>query len=102
MREYYGDHYKLGRAFNKISDLKATGTVQKYLNDIYRHHVYPRTTNHHLINITLNSITSRHCQAMANYKDLHTDTSKWKEKLLHVDFITSEFQKKEQVNKSKG
>ena len=29
MREYYGDHYKPNRAFNKISDLKQTGTVQK-------------------------------------------------------------------------
>ena len=26
----------------------------------------------------------------------------WKEKLLHIDFIRSEFQKKEQDNKSKG
>ena len=31
---YYGNHYKPDRAFNEISNLKQTGTVQKYLNDI--------------------------------------------------------------------
>ena len=36
IREYYGDHYKLNRAFNEISNLKQTGTVQKYLNHIDR------------------------------------------------------------------
>ena len=39
---------------------------------------------------------------MAHYEDLHCDPSKWKEKLLHMDFITTEFQKKEQDNRSKG
>ena len=34
IREYYGDYYKPDRAFNEISDLKQTGTVPKYLNDI--------------------------------------------------------------------
>ena len=35
---------------------------------------------------------------MAHYKDFHSDPSKWKKKPLHVDFITTEFQKKEQDN----
>ena len=35
-REYYGNYNKLERAFNKISNLKQTDTVQKYLNDIHR------------------------------------------------------------------
>ena len=39
---------------------------------------------------------------MAYYEDLRSDPSKWKEKLLHMDFITTEFQKKEQDNISKG
>ena len=34
IREYYGDHYKPDRSFHEISDLKQTGGVQKYLNDI--------------------------------------------------------------------
>ena len=102
IREYYGDHYKPDRAFNEISDLKETGTVQKYLNDIYRLNVYAKMTDHHHINIILNSITPRLRQAMANYEDLRSDPSKWKEKVLHMDFITTEFQKKEQNNRSKS
>ena len=102
IKEYYGDHYKLDGAFNKISDLKQTGTVQKYLDDIDRLNVYVKMTDHHLINIILNSITPCLRQAMAHYEDLRSDPSKWKEKLLHMDFITTEFQKKEQDNRSKG
>ena len=59
-------------------------------------------TDHHLINIIWNSITLRLCQAMPHKEDLRSDTSKWKEKLLHIDFITTKFQKKEQDNRSKG
>ena len=59
IRKYYGDHYKSDRAFNKISDLKQTGIVQKYLNDIDRLCVYAKMTGHHLINIILNGITPR-------------------------------------------
>ena len=102
IREYYGDHYKPDRAFNEISDVKQTGTVQKYLNDIDRFNIYAKMTDHHLVNIILNGITPRLRQAMAHYEDLRSDPSKCKEKLLHMDFITTEFQKKEQDNKSKG
>ena len=52
-------------------------------------------TDHYLINIILNGITPRLRQAMAHYKVLPYDPYKWKEKLLHMDFITTEFQKKE-------
>ena len=102
VREYYSDYYKQNRAFNKISDLKQTGTVQTYLNDIDRLNVYAKMTNHQLINIIWNGITSRLRQAMAHYEDLHSDLYKCKEKLLHMDFITTEFQKKKEDNRSKG
>ena len=65
IREYYGEYYKPDRAFNKLSDHKETGTVQKYLNDINRLHVYTKMTDHHLINIILHGITPRLCQAVA-------------------------------------
>ena len=94
IREYNGDHYKPDRAFNEISNLKQIGTVRKYLNDIDRLNVNAKMTDYHLINIILNSITPRLRQAMAHYNDLRSKPSKWKEKLLHMDFITIEFQKK--------
>ena len=39
---------------------------------------------------------------MANDKDLCFDLSKSKEKLLCIDFITTEFQQKEYDNRIKG
>ena len=39
---------------------------------------------------------------MVHYEDLRSDLSKWKKKILHMDFITTEFQKKEQDNRSKA
>ena len=77
--EYYSDYYKLDTAFHEISDLKRIGTVQKYLNHIDRLNAYAKISNQHLINIILNCITPRLRQAMAHYKDLHSDLSKWKE-----------------------
>ena len=68
IREYNRDHYEPGRAFQEICDLKQTGTVQKYLNDIDRLNVYAKMTDHHLINIILNGITPHLCQAMAYQK----------------------------------
>ena len=56
----------------------------------------------HLINIILNGIIPHLRQAIAYYEDLRSNLSKWKGKLLHMDFITTEFQKKEQDNRSKG
>ena len=91
IREYYGDHYKPDRAFNQISDLKQTSTIQKYLHDIDRLNVYAKMIDHHLINIILNSITPCLRQAIVNYKVLRSVPSKWMEKLLHMDFITTEF-----------
>ena len=59
-------------------------------------------TDNHLINIILNNITPCLCLAMAQYEDLRSDLSKQQDKFLYKDFITTEFQKKEQDNRSKG
>ena len=58
--------------------------------------------DNHLINIILNCITPCLCQAIAPYKNLLSDYCKWKEKLLYMYLITTEFQKKAQDNRSKG
>ena len=39
---------------------------------------------------------------MSHYEDLCCDSTKWKKKLLHMDFITMKCQKREQKNKRKG
>ena len=67
IQDYYGDHYKPARAFDEITDLKQTGTVQKYLKDIDRLNVYAKMPDHHLINIILNGVTPCLCHSMAHY-----------------------------------
>ena len=76
IRQYYGNHYKLDRAFTKIRNLKQTDTVQKYLNYIDRLNVYAKMTDYHLLNIIINSLTSYCHKAMAHYKDLRSDPDK--------------------------
>ena len=102
MRKYYSANYQLERAFKEIRGVKHTGAVQKYLNKIDRLKGHAKLTEHHVININLNSVTPRLCQAMAFYKDHCSNPFKWKQKLLHMDVITTKFPKQEQDNKSKS
>ena len=71
------------------------------MNNIHRLNVYAKMTDHHFINIILNSISSRLRQAMARNKNRRSDPSTGKEKLLQMDFIITEFQKREQDNRIK-
>ena len=91
IKEYIGNHYKPDRAFHEISDLRQTGTVQKYFHNIDRLNVYAKMMNHQLISIILNGITPRLHQAMAHCDDLNSNSCKRKEKLLPMNFITSKF-----------
>ena len=96
IREYYGDYYRKDKAYNEIVALKQTGSVQKYLNNINPLNVHARMTNHHLINIILNSIPSRLHLAMAHYENLRQDPLAWRQKLLEMDIATTEFAQKDQ------
>jgi len=84
--------------------LKQTGSVQKYLNDLDKLNVYVEMTDHHLINIILNSIPSCLRLAMAHYEDLRSNPMRWKQKLLEMDVATMEFHHKDSnaKNKEKG
>ena len=75
---------------NKIRDLKQTGIVKKYLNKIDRVNVYSSITDHHVINILLNAITTCLCYVIFYYKDLCSGTYKYKDKLSNMDFTTTE------------
>ena len=101
IREYDADNYKLDRTCNETSDLKQTGTVQKYLIDINRLNVYTKMAIHHLINIFLNGIMNHLHQPMARCEDLRSNLANWKGKLLHMDFINTKLYQKEQDNRVK-
>src|SRR5437868_286021 len=98
---YYGDHYRSDKAYNEIVGLRQTGTVQKYLTEIDRLNVYAGITDHHLINIVLNGISSHLRMSMAHYKDLRQRPNLWRQKLLEIDIATTEFQQKDRDSKSK-
>ena len=102
IRDYYGDHYRTDKAYNKIITLKLTGTVQQYLNELNILNVDAGMTDHHLINIILNGIPPRLRLAMAHYENLRPDPPAWRKKLLEMDVATTEFQQKDQKGKDKG
>lgn len=52
-------------------------------------------THHNHIFIILNVITFHLCQAMAYHENLPFDLCKLKQKLLHIDVITTDFQQQE-------
>ena len=70
IRVYYGDHYQSDKAYNEIVALRQTGTRQKYLTEINHLKVYAGMTDHYLIYIVLNSITSCLRISMAHYEEL--------------------------------
>ena len=102
IREYYGNQFAQDRALNKICYLNQTGTVQKCLNNIDRCNIYTKMTDHYRINIILKGIGLDVSQAMACEEDFYSDPFKLKKQFLHIDFITTVFQKQEQDNKCKG
>ena len=57
-------------------------------------------TNQHLINNFLNGIMPCLRLTIAYFEEVWLDPSEWKEKPLHIDFIATEFHKKEQDNRS--
>jgi hypothetical protein len=61
-------------------------------------------TDHHLINIVLNGIPSRLRQAMAHYENLRATPADWRQKLLEMDVVNTEFQHKDRhaTGKDKG
>jgi hypothetical protein len=101
IRVYYGNHYQADQAYTEITALRMTSTVQKYLNDLDRLNAYAKMTDHHLINIVLTGIPSRLRQAMAHYENLRATPADWRQKLLEMDVVNTEFQHKDRDSKNK-
>ena len=75
-RKYYCNYNKSDRTCNEIGNLKQTGTVQQYVNNIHWVDIYVSKTTYHLINIILNYITPYLPQAMVHYEDVYADLLK--------------------------
>ena len=57
MKLYYGDHYRADRVHLYIYELRQTGPVQHYLNEIDQLHTHAEIPDSAMINIIVNKLT---------------------------------------------
>ena len=91
----YGDYYRADRAHLEIHELRQTGPVQNYLNEIDRLNNYDKIPDRAMINIIINKLTGRLRRSMAYYKHLGENPDEWRKQLVRMDIITSEFQRRD-------
>ena len=92
---YYGDHYRADRAHLKIHELRQTGPVQDYLNEIDRLNTYAKIPDRAMINIIINKLTGPLRRSIAHYKHLGENPAEWRKQLVRMDIITMEFQRRD-------
>ena len=91
---YYRDHYRADRAHLEIHELRQTGPVQDYLNEIYRLNTYAKIPERAMINIIINKLTGSLRPSMVYYEHLRENPDEWRKKLVRMDIITTEFQRR--------
>ena len=92
---YYGDHYRADRAHLEIHELRQTGPVQDYLDEIDRSNTYAKIPDRAMINIIINKLTGPLRCSMAHYEHLRENPDEWRKQLVRMDIITSELQGRE-------
>ena len=92
---YYGDHYRANRAHLEIHELRQTGPVQDYLNDIDQLNTYAKIPDRAIINIIINKLTGPLRRSMAYYEHLRENPDECSKQLLRMDIITTEFQRRD-------
>ena len=89
---YYVDHYRADRAHLEIHELRQTGPVQDYLNEIDLLNTYAKIPDRAMINIMINKLTGPLRRSMAHYEHLRENHDEWRKQLVRMDIITAEFQ----------
>ena len=89
---YYRPHYCADRAHLEIHQLRQTGPVQDYVNEIDRLNTYAKIPDRAIINIIMNKLTGRLCRSMAHDDHLRENPAEWKKQLVPIDIITTEVQ----------
>jgi len=74
---YYRDHYRADRSYQKIIDLRQTGTVPDYLTELDSLNAYAGIPEAQLIYVILNGLAPKLCAHMAHYEQLRSKPSKW-------------------------
>ena len=88
---YYGDHYRADRAHLEIHELRQTGPVQDYLNEIDRLNTYPTIPNRVMINIIINTLSGPLRRGMAHYEHVRQNPDECRKQHIRMDIITTEF-----------
>ena len=91
---YYGDHYCADRAHLEIHELRQTGSVQDYLNEIDSLNTYTKIPDRAIINIIINKLTGTLRRSIADYEHLRENPEEWRNQLVRMDIITTQFQRR--------
>ena len=92
---YYGDHYRADSAHLEIHELRQTGPVQDYLNEIDRLNTYAKIPDRAMINLIINKLTGPLRRSMSHYEHLRENFDEWSKQLVRMDIITTEFQRRD-------
>ena len=92
---YYGDHYRTDRAHLEIHELRQTGPVQDYLNEMDRLNTYAKIPDRAMINIIINKLKGPLRRSMTHYEHLRENPDEWRKQLVRMDIITTEFQRRD-------
>ena len=78
-----------------MHELSQTGPVQDYLHEIYRLNTYAKIPDRAMINTIINKVTGPLRRSMARYEHLRQNPDEWSKQLVHMDIITTEFQRRD-------
>ena len=92
---YYADHYRADRAHLEIHELRHTGPVQDYLNEIDLWNTYATIPDRAMINIIINKLTGPLRRSMAHSEHLRENPNEWREQLVRMEIITSDLQRRD-------
>ena len=104
---YYDDHYRADGAHLEIHELRQTGPVQDYLNEIDRLNTYGKIPDRAIINIIITKLSGPLRRSVAHYEYLRDNPDEWRKQLVRMDIITTEFQRRDKYfrqndNKDRG
>ena len=88
----YVEHYHPDRVHLEIHELRETGTLQDYLNEIDRLNTYAKIPDGAIINIIINELTGGLRRSMAQYAHLRENPEECRKQLVRMNIITTEFQ----------
>ena len=81
---YYGDHYRADRAYLEIDELRQTGLVQDYLNDIDPLNTCAHIPDRAMINIIITKLSVPLRRSMAHYEHRRDNPDEWRKQLVRM------------------